>query len=396
MRLLYLVGQFPTASETFVAEEIRGMQARGHEVTVVALNRPDPAAMDRIGPGLRTFIPTTHYVPRVRLPATLRYGASAGAWRLNARLRRDATTPVRPLPRLTRAMVVADIVRASGAEWIHAHWPRPTEVAMLASEMTGCPFSVSIHAHEVAHDAGHFPAAFERLGFATFCNAAAMELLLAHLPAEARERSHLVYHGVDLCDFSQSAVPPLGSGLRVASAGRLTKTKGFDRLIRAIAQARNDGLEASLTIFGEGGERPRLEALISALGVRDAVTLAGWIPHEDMQEALSHHHAFALMADDSFHDGLPNVVLEAMALGRPVIISPLPAAKEAVRSGRNGVILESVDGVDEAARTLRWFFDDPEGLASFGQEAAASIRADHDKSQRLDQLDALFQMHRRR
>lgn len=370
------------------------MQERGHEVTIVALNRPDPAAMDLLGSGLRTFIPATHYVPRFSLPATLRYGASVGAWQLNAHLKRDATTPVRPLPRLTRAMAVADIVRRSGAEWIHAHWPRPTEVAMLASEMTGCPFSVSIHAHEVAHDAGHFPAVFERLGFATFCNAAAMGLLLANLPAEARERSHLLYHGVDLCGFSQSAMPPLGSGLRVASAGRLTKTKGFDRLIRAIAQARNDGLQVLLTIFGEGGERPRLEALISDLGVGDAVTLAGWIQHEDMHEALSRHHLFALMADDTFHDGLPNVVLEAMAIGRPVVISPLPAAKEAVQSGRNGIILENVDGVAEAARTFQQFFDDPGRLATFGHEAAASLRENHDRSQCLDQLDALFQVHR--
>lgn len=395
MKLLYLVGRFPTASETFVAEEIRGMQARGHQVTVVALNRPDSATLDRIGPGLRTFVPITHYVPRFSLPATLRYSISAGARRLNTRLTRDATTPVRPLPRLIRAMAVADIVRNTGADWIHAHWPRPTEVAMLASEMTECPFSISVHAHEVAHDAGHFAIAFERVSFATFCNAAAMELLLATLPPEARERSHLVYHGVDLDGFSKADMPRLDAGLRIASAGRLTATKGFDRLIRAVAQARADGLEVSLSIFGEGGERPRLEALISDLGVGDAVNLAGWIPHEDMRKALVHHHLFALMPDDTFHDGLPNVVLEAMAVGRPIIISPLPAAKEVVRSGHNGVILERVDGVAEAAQTFRGFFDDPGRLASFGQEAFASVLTHHDRSQRLDQLGALFELHRR-
>lgn len=395
MKLLYLVGRFPSASETFVAEEIRGMQARGHEVTVVALSRPDLATIDRIGPGLKSFITTTNYAPMFCLPATVRYCVSAEAWSLSARLARDATLPVRPLPRMTRAMAVADIARSCGAEWIHAHWPRPTEVAMLASVMTDCPFSVSVHAHEVAHDAGHFAAAFERLSFATFCNSAAMELLLATLPAEARARSHLVYHGVNLDGFSRSEMPPLDSGLRIASAGRLTVTKGFDRLIRAVAQARADGLEASLSIFGEGAERPRLEALISDLGVGDAVTLAGWLPHEKMQEALSRHHLFALMADDKFHDGLPNVVLEAMAVGRPILISPLPAAKEVVVSGQNGVILESIDSVEEAARTLRWFSDNPECLTSFGTAAACSVCANHDRSQRLDQLDALFQRYRR-
>lgn len=395
LKLLYLVGRFPAASETFVAEEIRGMQARGHEVTVVALNRPRPAALDCVGPGLRDLVPTTHYVPRFCVTSAIRHGVSVGVWKLNARLSREATSPVRPLPRFARAMAVAGIIHKIGAEWIHAHWPRPTEIAMLASEMTQLPFSVSIHAHEVAHDSGHFLAAFERLSFATFCNAAAMELLLGQLPAEARKRSFLTYHGVDLVKFSMSNMPPIQSALRIVSAGRLTKTKGFDRLIRAVAQARTYGLEASLTIFGEGSERQRLEALILELELDGAVNLPGWIRHEDIEEAISTHHLFALMADDNFHDGLPNVVLEAMAVGRPVIISPLPAAKEVVRSGWNGVILSPSNGVDEAARALLWFFEEPERLSLFGKRAAISVRADHDRSMLLDQLDALFRRHRR-
>ena len=390
MRLLYIVDQFPVASETFVAAEIEGMRQRGHVVEVAALKRPTPGTLQKMGPGLRSLIAGTHYVPRISALASARYFWTPSAHRLNWRIAREATCKAKPLLRLTRAMTVARLADQLRAQRIHAHWPRPTEVALLASLLTGLPVSASIHAHEVAHDNGHFPAAFEMLDFATFCNTAAMELLLSKLADPAQSRSHLIYHGVDASTFPQVALPSIDGVLRIVTAGRLTPTKGFDRLIEAVGRAKGHGLEVSLTILGDGGGKDRLVQLAAALGVGDQIDFAGWLPHEQMHGMLAQHHLFALLADDSFHDGLPNVVLEAMATGLPVILSPLPAAKEAVVDGKSGLILSAVDAVDEMVELCIRLWSEPDRLRSLGDAAARAVRLQHDRSAQLDRLAALF------
>jgi glycosyltransferase involved in cell wall biosynthesis len=315
-----------------------------------------------------------------------------GVLGLNRRISAEATHRTNGALRLLRAAAVAELARERAVERIHAHWPRPTEVALLAQAMTGLPMSVSIHAHEVAHDAGHLPAAFERIDFAAFCNAASMELTLSKLPTSVHDKARLVYHGVDLDQFPLTALPPLSGGkLHLVTAGRLTRTKGMDRLIQAVASARAGGVDLDLTIIGDGGERGQLEERARTLGVGEEVRFTGWVPHERMRAMLAEAHLFALFADDSFHDGLPNVVLEALALGRPAILTPLPAAREVINPGENGALLSRVDATDELQRICHALIADPSILAAWSAAASLSVREAHDRARQLDRLCSLFE-----
>lgn len=320
----------------------------GLEVNIASFVRPDSVGEAKLSSEARALISRTTYISNQdALRSTLRNPLGAARLlRESVGLEREVTERGTPGLRLMRAMAVADWVKANNIAHIHAHWPYGTQVAHLVHRLTGVPYSVSVHAHEVAHDAGHFPRIMDSVTFASFCNQAAMEYLLRSNPS-VRERCHLIYHGVNLDKFpyrEPSSLAP-GDEFRIVSAGRLTSTKGFDRLIRFVAAAQKEGHNVTVEIIGDGPEKPRLQALADELGIAGRVSLAGWVSHDEIAERYARAHAFALIANTDFHDGLPNVVLEAMSSGLPVILSPLPSANEVIENGVNGFVLSDLEDV---------------------------------------------------
>jgi glycosyltransferase involved in cell wall biosynthesis len=306
----------------------------------------------------------------------------------------DAATakPIAAL-RLARATALADWATRERITHLHAHWPYATQIAWLVNKLTKIPFSTSIHAHEVAHENGHFPQVFKTLSFATFCNRGAMNYLLKQLPAAAGAQSHLVYHGVDLSRFSPRPLPSFEAGLRIVTAGRLTATKGFDRLIRGCAQLRGQGVSTRLTILGRGAAETSLRDLSRELGFSEFLSMPGWVGHRDVKRYLTDAHIFALLADTTFHDGLPNVVLEAMACGRPILISRLPAADEAVSDGVEGFVVDRHEDPLAFAAAAGRIHRDHDLAARMGQAARSRVVRDHDAD---GQVLKLIELYRRR
>lgn len=393
MKIAYIIANFPTRSETFVVREVYGMIERGFDVTVYTFGG-DAIPVEDMSPALRAVVPHIRRLPRRRaLRAFLRARLdrdAVAAVRLNRALHAAATVHSNAALRLGRAYALAHVLSHDGTDHIHAHWPYASQVAALVHALTGIPYSASIHAHEVAHENGHFPLLFESLAFATFCNRAAMCYLLDRLPPDCRTRSHLVYHGVETDDFPYSPPPPRTQPLRVVSAGRFTPTKGFDRLIAACARAREQGLDVTLTLLGGGALAAHLIRRADELDFREHLTLTGWIPHNRVPGYLHGSHVFALLAEDTYHDGLPNVVLEAMACGRPVIVSPLPAVAEAVTHGHEGFVLESPVDIEGCAEYLARLAADRPLLVEMGRAASHRIQREHTATRQLDRLAAIF------
>ena len=385
MHLAYAVNTFPALSETFVAREVTALRARGFRVSVYTFRRPSDADVAGMGEEMRALHAEAVLV-RPELPGPRDVPELPRLLALDRRLGVGHGSSA--LGRVGRALGLARRIRADRPDRLHAHWPYATMVTHLASALTGVPYSASVHAHEVAHENGHFAEAFAELDWAAFCNGAAMEHLLVQLPPDARARAHLVYHGVETGRFVPSPMPP-APPLRVVSAGRLTPTKGFDRLVRACAEARDRGAEVELTILGQGDDGARIRAVSRELGFGAHLRMPGWVSHESVGRELAQSHVFALPASTGFHDGLPNVVLEAMASGRPVVLSPLPAAREAVTPGVEGMLLESEHDVDGLADALVSLAADPERLARMGAAARARAAADFDAAVGADRLAEL-------
>lgn len=392
MKIAYLIGNFPVLSETFVAHEIERVRNCGLDVRVFAFGMPSAADMQKFTPALSELMWDTQYLlPRdIIAAAAAQPIAALRGLAANRTIHAAATLKPRRSWRLMRSLALIDRMRREGITHVHAHWPYATQVAYLAHRISGVSFSVSVHAHEVAHENGHFPLVFNAVEFAAFCNRGAMRHLLAQLTSHAHTRAHLVYHGVDVKRFRPLPFPPVTSPLSVISAGRLTPTKGFDRLIRGCAAARAAGIDVRLTILGRGGCESSLRALAQAEGISEHVDMPGWVSHDQMAAYLRNAHIFALLADTSFHDGLPNVLLEAMASGRPVILSPLPAANEAVTEGCEGFILNRPDDTAGFVSALRQFKTNTERMHAMGAAASARVRRDHDAQVQITRLVELF------
>ena len=392
MKLAYLIANFPLLSETFVAHEIARLRRRGCEVHILAFGVPPAADVERLEPLSRELRGATQYVTLLDglLATTTQVFEAARSMGAARALRTAATLKCNSILMLLRAAAVARIMKQRGIRHVHAHWPYASQVAHLARQIAGVSYSISVHAHEVAHDNGHFPLIFRELSFAAFCNRGAMEYLLARIDGAARSRAHLVYHGVDLSGFRSLPWPSTVRPLHVISAGRLTRTKGFDRLIRACAAARDAGVDVRLTLLGRGSCEPQLRELAHELRFEEFLSMPGWVPHHEVTSYLQGAHVFALLADTSFHDGLPNVVLEAMASGRPVILSALPAAQEAVRDGSEGFIVQDLEDPTPVVRILRRLQTEAGLLERLGAAARRRVEADHDAEAQIENMVALF------
>jgi glycosyltransferase involved in cell wall biosynthesis len=393
MKIAYLVAEFPKPSETFVSREVQTLQRLGLPVEVFALKGPESKELTKLDPRTRHLASKVHYLSYKEAAGAFpdRWRAFLAAYRENRRIQAECTIKTNPHSRLMRAMALARRCKERGITHLHAHWPCATQIACIVHQLTGLPFSISVHAHEVEHDYGHFPAAFETLRFATFCNQAAMERLLSRLEPAARQKAHLVYHGVDVSGFRALPFPETPGPLRVISAGRLTRTKGFDRLIRGCALYQKGGGQVNLTILGEGSLEGDLRQLARECDFEQSLDLPGWLPHDQVAARMASAHVFALLADTNFHDGLPNVLLEAMACARPAIISPLPASSEAISNGVEGYVLNAADDLEGFAGALQLCNGRRAELSAMGQAARARVMRTFDQDMHARSLLDLFE-----
>jgi glycosyltransferase involved in cell wall biosynthesis len=390
MPIGFVIHRFPWPSETFVSRELAGLIALGEDIRIYSFERPGAAQIKLLTPQARELMARTRYIDRgeaVRALATpTGLGIVADAY---ATMR--AATKGRKLWLIAgRAAALSRQLRHDGVTQIHAHWPYATIVTHLTARAAGLPYSISVHAHEVAHENAHFAACFPGLRFASFCNGAAMEHLLAQLPAEMRGKTHLVYHGVDTAQFTPGADAGDPPPIRLLSAGRITPTKGFDRLVRACAAAQARGVPVELTILGTGTGRDALIALADELGFGAHLHMPGWVPHDAMPGHMAANHAFCLLANTDFSDGLPNVVLEAMAAARVPIISPLPAAREAIDHGVNGYIVDSPDDIEGFVAAVSALQAHPQAARDMGRAARQSVVEGHDADVHLRRMRQLL------
>ena len=176
---------------------------------------------------------------------------------------------------------------------------------------------------------------------------------------------------------AEGAVGPQASGgARIMTAARLAREKGLDVLIRAVATLPS-GLVREVNIFGDGPERHSLERLVADLGEAGRVTLHPWV--SDIPELMARHHLFVL---PSTAEGLPFAVLEAMAVGIPVVATDVPGSAEALAHGEAGTLVPQRDVV-ALASAIASRLQDPAGTAALAGAALQRVRAHYDLSAQM-------------
>lgn len=396
----FVLKGYPRLSETFIAQEIRGLERRGLDLVIVALRRPTDAKRHPVHDEIRApvlYLPEyLHEAPaRVwrgwrRARRLAGYAAARRAW-----LRDLARDPSRNrVRRFGQACVLAAELPAAIGR-LHAHFLHtPASVARYAALMRGLPWSASAHAKDIWTTPDWDLA--EKLAVADWavtCTAAGKARLDALAPPG---RVGLVYHGLDLARFPppparEVARDATGATPTILSVGRAVPKKGYDTLLAALARLPRDRPWRFVHVGG-GGEREKLAAAANRLGLADRVAWQGAADQPAVLAAYRDADIFALasrVAADGDRDGLPNVLMEAMSQGLPCVTTAVSAIPELVTDGETGLLVPP-EAPAPLADALARLLGDPELRRRLGDAGAARVRAAFSAEAGLDELARRF------
>lgn len=396
--VLYVTTTFPTLA-AFIENEVKRLHARGVAVRVVTLR----AVSTEYQPEHADLLTLTQAVGAPWAPANLLAFCSwlfrkphvlvPLACQVLWASRRSGYALVGHLAYLPAAARVASLVEATGCERVHGAWAHfPATVAWIAARLTGARFSMAAHAGADLYRTQAFLAEKVRAAdFVTACVRGNAEMLRR---LAGSGRVEWLYHGTDLARFgaivrARSAAPML------LVVGRLAPAKGFDDAIVALGALRRMGLTPRLVVVGDGPERARLEALATEQQVREQVDFRGSLTHDGI--APLYAAAWMLLAPSKVlangrRDGIPNVVIEAMAAGVPVAGTRAAGIEEAVVPGQTGTLSEPNDpqGLADAIAPL---LSDAAEVDRLGGIARRSVRETFDADVNFERLWALFEAH---
>jgi len=394
--LVVLVNGFPRLSETFVLQELLELERRGLRLHVIALRRPAEVVRQD---ALSELQATVEYLPE----------SPAQYERLRVRLAHTALLLQRRLgylhgladalasPEFSRslgarsALLAHRIVRL-GSPPLYIHFAhKPATIGRLASLLAGVPYALSAHAKDIWLTPDDELARKVRDAEVVLTCTEEGRAQLAAL-ADGRTPVRLAYHGVELKENSSST--ELGEPPRVLAVGRLVEKKGHETLLLAAALLRDRGLEFTVRLAGEGPEWPRLQRLVHELRLGDRVVFLGPLTESEVQQEYERADVFALPCRklaNGDQDGLPNVILEAMAHGLPVLSTRLGGIMEAIVDGESGLLADQ-DDASVLAEHLGRLLEDPELRQLLGQGGQKRVAERFERSANLPGVvDALVE-----
>jgi glycosyltransferase involved in cell wall biosynthesis len=386
----YLVRSWPRLTQTFVLDEVLALERLGLRLQVFALSRPDGAPVQPESAAVRAPVGyldggrggralLDHLLAALAAPA--RYLGTA--WYVARRSEADRGYRVSSRAGcFTMAVRLAGRLRAERRQGraparLHAHFAHdPALVALLTHRLTGVPWSFTAHARDLWQVPGG--AVAERIASASLtvaCCQAGAEHLRELAGPRLRQRVRLVHHGVDVRRFRPAPAPRPPGPSRIVSVGRLVEKKGHADLLAACRLLKDDGRRFRLDVYGDGPLRERLEAEIARLDLGEEVALLGARPRDDLLPALQAADLFALtpvVTADGDRDGIPNVLLEAMACGLPVVTTRVGGIGEVVAYGHSGLLAAPHD-VAAVAGHLRRLLADQAARRRMGQAARRAV-----------------------
>jgi colanic acid/amylovoran biosynthesis glycosyltransferase len=381
------VGYFVEALPTFVVREINGLRARGIEVSVLSVLTP-PRECQVVTPDADVLSGNDEMFAG---PGKV---MRSGAFELLVAPRRmcRAMSRARELGmdhrKLLRSAYFAQQARRLGVTQLHgtfATWP--AEHAGLVSAMTGLPYSFSVHAYDLFLPN---PGLAKKIHYASGIRAISRfnaTMLRDQFPAAAA-RIEVVRLGVESVHrirpqitFSEREEP-----FRLVSVGGLVPKKGFEIAVDAVERLLEQGRRVHLTIVGDGPLRSELEARIYATRFPEAFRLTGALPNREVQHLLRNAHAAILAcrkAADGDMDGIPVFLMEAMALGLPVISTRVSGIPELIENGRTGLLVEP-DDVDAFTDAVEQLIEDSELRLQLSRGAIELVRSEYNLDTQID------------
>ncbi len=396
MRVAYLVNQYPKVSHSFIRREILALERRGVAVERFALRGWDAELVDDADVHERSitrYVLQDGWLPLARAvfrTAAARPRMFAQALRTAVRMSRRAERALAyHLIYLAEACIVARWCRLAAVDHLHAHFgTNSAEVAMLASCLGGVPYSFTVHGPEEFDKAQFIGLAekAQRAAFIVTVSSFGRSQMYRWIDAAQWAKVHVVHCGLDPSFFDVDCAP-FAANSTLVCVGRLCEQKGQLLLVRALAAVLSRGHACNLVLAGDGEMRPAIEALIDTLGLNANVRITGWIGGEQVQGEVAAARALVL---PSFAEGLPVVLMEAMALRRPVLSTYVAGIPELVRPGESGWLFAAGDVEELASAMIECLEASPERLAAMGDAARRRVRERHCIDTEVARLAALM------
>ena len=392
MKVAYLTNQYPSVSHTFIRREIAALEEKGIEVERFSI-RPPPVQLvdpDDVAEQTRSTVLLARGVPRLAWTAAwtavLHPIRFLKALRMSIRmgLRSDRGL-LRNLGYLMEACTTLHLFRRTRCTHVHAHFgTNSATVAFLCRILGGPPYSFTVHGPE-EFDKPWPLSLTEKIEGASFVagvSSFGRSQLYRHCGHRHWPKVKVVRCGVDRT-YIEARVTPIGDTRRLVCVGRICEQKGQLLLVQAAARLRDGGERFELVLVGDGEMRPEVESLIQQHDLGDVVTITGWASGEEVRKQIVGARALVL---PSFAEGLPVVIMEALALGRPVLSTYIAGIPELVEPNACGWLVPagSVEALVEAM--LEVLRTSPERLEELGREGRRRVLVSHDARTATDPL----------
>jgi glycosyltransferase involved in cell wall biosynthesis len=406
--VIYLVRSWPRLSQTFVVNEVLALERRGVHLEIFSMVRSgedvvqpqvaDVRARVRYLEDGRSGLPHLYEHLAVLRAAPLRYLRTCLFALRHPELSAGYSTTSTLGCLRSAVQVAATVVRlrhsGSAPEHLHAHFAHdPTLVALLVHRLTGLSYSFTAHARDLVQipPASLRMRAAEATALVTCC-AANADYVVTTLSEDLHTRMHVIHHGVELDRFIPRGPRAVSEVANVVTIGRLVEKKGFPDLFRALHALKADGYRFVCRLYGDGPLLAVLEDLRVALGLIDEVQLLGEQDRDHIVAALEEADLFVLTpveTDDGDRDGIPNVLVEAMACGLAVVTTSAGGITELVQHRVNGLVSPPGD-VAGVASQIAELLSDPRLREDLGRAARATVEADYDVNGAARQLEQIL------
>lgn len=397
VRMAYLISRYPAVSHTFILREIRQLREAGFDIRSASVNPPDRALAD-MTPDEVEEAGSTYYLKRHGLSGALlghlwgwrhpraywhglKAGLGFGGW--------DLKRSLFGLFYFTEALMLARWMEPQGLRHLHVHFASAAaNIALILKQMVPMTLSITVHGPDEFYDVPgqRLPDKIEAADFLVCISRFARSQLMKLSPASAWGKFELCPLGVDVANYNPQ--PPAASErpFTVLCVGRLTPAKGQHVLLEACARLRDCGQALRLVIVGTGPDEASLQASVKTLGIQDMVTFTGAQNQEQVRAWYRDCDVFVL---PSFAEGVPVVLMEAMASGVPCITTRITGIPELIRDGIDGLLVTPSD-VQELVDRLLTLQGDPDRRRELGEAGRRRVTQAYNLPLNVARLGDIF------
>lgn len=396
MRICYFVSEYPAVSHTFIRREIIELERIGFDVIRVSLRRNNLKLVDQAD--LEESNRTRYILEEGPLEYILALGASLrrhpqnlfkSARQAIKMMKRSHRSPIFHFAYLAEAIVLSRWLLSQDIRHIHAHFgTNNAEVAMLAHLLTGIPYSFTVHGPD-EFDRPEYLGFAEKVKHAAFVCAVSSftsSQICRWVPSAEWKKIKVIRCGLD-ADYMFAQLTAKVSNNHLVCVGRLSQQKGHSVLLNALATLAKRGTPFNLTLAGDGPLGPELRQQIRELGLDGQVEMTGWLSNSEIRDRILNARAVVL---PSLAEGLPVVLMEALALGRPVITTYIAGIPELVVDGACGWLVPA-GNADQLSQAIESCINAPDfkvqAMGKLGRERVLKM---HDIAREGEKLGSLF------